>query len=163
MADEIVFAVEAGHIMLFARACGDENPIYHDADYARSTEVGGIIAPPTFERVWAQWDPDYPLRPRQDEPWFGSAKEPSGGVHKETGETEGTGLHAEQHYVYHRPIRAGETLTARKRPGRRWEKEGRRAGLMRFSEEIVDLIDANGDVVVSATEVNVITAKPVDQ
>jgi len=38
MADEVTFPVEAGHIMLFARAVGDENPIYHDAEYAKTTE-----------------------------------------------------------------------------------------------------------------------------
>ena len=29
------FPVEAGHIMLFARAIGDNNQIYHDEDYAK--------------------------------------------------------------------------------------------------------------------------------
>ena len=36
------FPVEAGHIMLFARAIGDPNPAYCDAGYAASTEVGTI-------------------------------------------------------------------------------------------------------------------------
>ena len=29
------FPIEAGHIMLFARAIGDKNPIYHDEEYIR--------------------------------------------------------------------------------------------------------------------------------
>ena len=32
----------------------------------------------------------------------------------------GGGLHAEQHYVYHRPVRAGDVLSASVREGRRW-------------------------------------------
>ena len=36
------FAVEASHIMMFARAIGDPNPIYASASYAEGTEPGGI-------------------------------------------------------------------------------------------------------------------------
>src|SRR5689334_22010288 len=71
---KITFPVEAGHIMLFARAVGDTNPVYQDAEAAKKTEVGGIIAPPTFPQAVAQFDPDYPLRWRPDQPWFGSGK-----------------------------------------------------------------------------------------
>ena len=73
------FLVEASHIMMFARSVGDANPIYHDEDYANKTELGGIIAPPTFAQSSAQFDPDYFLRPKiGGEGWFGSGKEPSG-------------------------------------------------------------------------------------
>jgi acyl dehydratase len=44
----IMFPIEATHILMFARAIGDENPVYHDAERAKDTDVGGIIAPPTF-------------------------------------------------------------------------------------------------------------------
>ena len=57
------FPVEAGHIMMFARAVGDTNKIYHDAAYARNTEPGTVIAPPTFVQASAQFNPDYHLRP----------------------------------------------------------------------------------------------------
>ena len=72
------FPIEAGHIMMFARAIGDPNPIYCDEEQARKTEPGGIIAPPTFVQASAQFDDDYPLRPRIGEPWFGSGRNPSG-------------------------------------------------------------------------------------
>ena len=62
MADDIKMPVEGSHIMMFARSVGDENPIYHDDEYAKTTEVGHIIAPPTFPRAVAQFDPDYFLR-----------------------------------------------------------------------------------------------------
>ena len=76
--ESLTFPVEAGHIMLFARAVGDPNPIYHDAEYAAGTEVGSIVAPPTFVQASAQWDPGYKLRPVIGEPWFGSGREPTG-------------------------------------------------------------------------------------
>ena len=68
------FPVEAGHILMFARAIGDENPVYTDEEAARKTEAGGIIAPPTFVQASAQFDPDYFLRPKVGQPWFGSGK-----------------------------------------------------------------------------------------
>ena len=168
MADEVTFPVEAGHIMLFARSVGDENPIYHDAEYAKTTEVGGIIAPPTFERVWAQWDPANVLRPTPGQPWFGSAAGPTGLPQKGSddegdGGGGGRGLHAEQRYVYHRPVLAGETLTARTRPGKTWTKEGKRAGSMTFREQIIELFDQQNEIVVTATSVSVVTSRAVDQ
>ena len=73
---KITFPVEASHIMMFARAVGDTNPVYHDAEAAKKSEVGGIIAPPTFPQAVAQFDPEYHLRWRPDQPWFGSGKTP---------------------------------------------------------------------------------------
>ena len=79
------FPVEAGHIMMFARAIGDVNKIYHDEEYASTTEVGSVIAPPTFVQASAQFDPNYFLRPKVGgDGWFGSGKEPTG-VKKEAG------------------------------------------------------------------------------
>lgn len=161
------FPVEAGHIMLFARSVGDPNPVYHDEEQARKSEVGGIIAPPTFVQASAQYDPDYPLRPKIGQPWFGSGREAtgaaprSGGTGSGGGGGGGTGLHAEQHYVYHRPLRAGDVLTAVTRPGKSWEKEGRRAGKLIFGESITEYRDQNGELVVTATGVGVRTERPV--
>ena len=158
------FPVEAGHIMLFARSVGDPNPVYHDEEHARKTEVGGIIAPPTFVQASAQYDPDYPLRPKIGQPWFGSGREPTGAAPRSGGGGGGgggTGLHAEQHYVYHRPLRAGDVLTAVTRPGKSWEKEGRRAGKLIFGESITEYRDQNGELVVTATGVGVRTERPV--
>src|SRR2546426_5451936 len=110
------FPIEAGHIMMFARAVGDPNKIYYDEAYARTTEVRSIIAPPTFVQASAQFDPDYRLRPKIGQPWFGSGKEPSGVPQGSGG--GGTGLHAEQHYEYHGEIRPGDVLTPTVKPGR---------------------------------------------
>ena len=111
------FLVEASHIMMFARSVGDDNPIYHDEEYAKGTGSGGIIAPPTFAQSSAQFDPDYFLRPKVGgEGWFGSGKEATGAKpSQESGGGGGgatMGLHAEQHFEYHKPLKAGDVLTA---------------------------------------------------
>jgi acyl dehydratase len=170
------FPVEYGHVMMFARAVGDPNPVYHDEAYAASTEVGGIIAPPTFVQASAQFNPDYGLRPKPGAPWHGSGRNPSGirprsGTDGDGGDRPsggrgggggGSGLHAEQHYTYHRPVRVGDVLTTRTRRGDTWEKEGRRAGKLVFSETITEYFDQDGDLVVTARSVGVRTERPVD-
>jgi MaoC dehydratase-like protein len=155
------FPVEAGHIMMFARAVGDDNKIYYDEAHARTTEVGSIIAPPTFVQASAQFDPDYRLRPTIGEPWFGSGREPTGVQQRSGG--GGTGLHAEQHYEYHRHPRPGDILTATSRPGQTWERQGRRSGKLIFTESITEYRNQHGELVVTARGVGVRTERPVEQ
>ena len=158
------FPVEAGHILMFARSIGDPNPVYEDEEHARATEAGAVIAPPTFVQASAQFDPDYFLRPKPGQPWFGSGKEPTG-VTREPGSGGGGGgggLHAEQHYEYHRPLRAGDVLTATTTPGTTWEKEGRRAGKLVFSESVTEYRDQDGELVVTARGIGVRTERPVE-
>ena len=172
------FPVEAGHVLMFARSIGDPNPVYSDPGHAATTEVGGLIAPPTFVQASAQFDPDYGLRPRIGRPWFGSGRRPSGLERPRAGESSGessggdaprrgggggggSGLHAEQHYTYHRPVRVGDVLTATTTPGKRWEKQGRRAGVLVFSESITEYRDQDGELVVTARGVAVRTERAV--
>jgi hypothetical protein len=157
------FPIEASHILMFARSVGDDNPIYEDAAYAAGTEAGNIIAPPTFAQAVAQFDPDYPLRPKPGKPWFGSGGSPSG-VAPGAGGGGGNGgtLHAEQHFQYHRHLKPGDLLTATQLPGKTWEKEGRRSGKLIFSESITEYRDQNGDLVITARGVGVRTERPVD-
>src|SRR5580698_10606741 len=158
------FPVEATHILMFARSVGDDNPIYADADYAAKTEAGGIIAPPTFAQSSAQFDPDYVLRPKPGKPWFGSGKNPSGVVRGEGGGGgNGGGLHAEQHFEYHRHLNPGDVLTATQLPGKTWEKEGLRSGKLVFSENVTEYRDQRGELVITARGVGVRTERPVDQ
>ena len=156
------FPVEAGHILMFARSIADPNPVYADEEKAKASEVGGIIAPPTFVQASAQFDEDYVLRPKIGEPWFGSGKEPTG-IKRESGGGgggNGGGLHAEQHFEYHRPLRAGDVLTATNLAGKTWEKEGRRSGKLLFNEFITEYRDQDGELVVTARGVGVRTERP---
>jgi acyl-CoA synthetase (AMP-forming)/AMP-acid ligase II len=128
------FTVEAGHVRAFARALGDGEP--------------GI--PPTFPIAFAHADEDWPLVMRPGRPWHGSGAGP--------GESRGGGgLHAEQAFTYHRPLREGETLTAHKVPGRSWTKSGR-SGVLTFTERHIDFVDAQQQPVVRSTTVTVTTA-----
>ncbi len=160
MADDLTMPVEASHIMMFARAVGDANPVYHDADYAAKSEAGSIIAPPTFSRSVAQFDPDYHLRPKPGEKWHGSGRTPTG----IEGEATGSGfLHAEQHFEYHRHLRPGDQLTVTTKDGESWERESSRAGKLLFSEVIQEYRDQNGELVVTSRAVRVKTERPVEQ
>jgi len=162
------FPVEEGHIMMFARSIGDDNPIYYDREFAESTEPGEMIAPPTFVQSSAQFDPDYALRPKIGKPWMGSGKNPTGITQSpdlggDGGSRGGGGLHAEQHFEYHRHLKVGDVLSAATRPGETWEKQGRRAGKLTFSESVTEYRDQNGDLVITARSVSVVTEKPASQ
>jgi len=165
------FPIELGHIMMFARSVGDANPIYSDEEYAATSDVGHVIAPPTFVQAGAQFDPDWPLRPRIGEPWFGSGRNPTGTPPRGDGGDGGDGggggggggmargLHAEQHFEYHRHLRPGDVLHAETRPGETWEKEGRRAGRLVFRETITEYRDENDELVITARTVGVRTER----
>ncbi len=170
------FPIEASHILMFARAVGDPNPVYSDAEFAKKGECGGIIAPPTFTQSSAQFDPDYFLRPKVGQQWFGSGREPSGMQRRPAGAPAGGsggearpsgaaagGLHAEQHFEYHRPLRAGDVLTAMNKPGKTWEKEGRRGGKLHFSESVTEYYNQKNELVVTARGVGVRTERVIEQ
>jgi acyl dehydratase len=72
----------------------------------------------------------------------------------------GGGLHAEQHYEYHAPVKVGDVLTASTRRGETWEKEGKRAGKLVFSESITEYRNQDGVLVVTARSVGVRTERP---
>ncbi len=162
MSDEktVTFPVEGTHVMMFARSIGDYNPAYHDPGQGEGNPVGAQVAPPTFPQAVAQFDPEYPLRIKDGEAWFGSGGSPSGIEGKPA--TSG-GLHAEQHFEYTRPVRPGDVLTARYSQGETWEKESRRAGKLTFTERLVDYYDQDGNHVCRARGVGVRTERPVDQ
>lgn len=163
------FPIEASHILMFARALGDEDPAYSDAERAKQTEADGIIAPPTFTMASAQFDPEFRLRPRPGVPWFGSGKNPTGVTRKPAAEGAPTGqkasspgLHAEQWFEYHRHLRPGDVLTAKSKPGRAWEKDSQRGGRLRFTESVVEYYDQSGELVITARHVGVTPERAID-
>jgi acyl dehydratase len=137
------FPVEESLIRIFAQAIADPNPLYVDHDAARAAGFPGVVAPPTFVEASRHFDPDSHLR------LHGAAS------------AEGTALHAEQHYEYHRPVCAGDVLTPTVIPGRSWQKEGRRSGTLHFVESITEYRDQHGELVVTSRMVGVMTSRPV--
>lgn len=159
------FYVEAGHIMMFARSIGDANPVF---DPTR-TDPSSVVAPPTFVQSSAQFDPDYFLRPKVGaDGWFGSGAGPTGAVPSGGGGGGGgggglaRGLHAEQHFEIHQPVRPGMVLSATVVPGNTWSKEGKRGGTLKFSESITEYRDQDGQLIVTARSVGVQTEKAVE-
>lgn len=155
------FPVEAGHILTFARALGDPNPVYSDDEYARAQGFAGVLAPPTFYEASAHFDPHSEVRPQPGQPWFGSAGSPTGDPGRED-RNPGTTLHAETHVTYRRHVCAGEVLDVRHRPGRQWTKVGRRGGELAFEDWYVDYHDPSGQVALTARTVAVTTAQKLD-
>lgn len=157
---KLTFPVEASHIMMFANSISDTNPVYHDAAAAKKTSAGGIVAPPSFAQSVAQFNPDYFLRPKPGQPWFGSGKGPTGVTGKAS---SSGGLHAEQHFEFHRHIGPGDVLTVETKPGNSWERESKRAGKLSFRESITEYRDQAGNLVITARSVGVTTERPVEQ
>lgn len=154
MADDktIVFPVEATHIMMFRRSIGD----YAVPDTGLETAA----APPTFPRAVAQFDPDYHLRLKPGQAWFGSGGKPSGVDGKPS---SSGGLHAEQHFEFVRPVRPGDVLSVTEKAGKSWDKESKRAGKLMFRETIAEYRDQKGELVCISRSVGVRTERPVDQ
>jgi acyl dehydratase len=164
MAEGFWFPVDATAIMLFASAIGDRNPIYFDERTARASALGGVIAPPTFGVASAQWNPRHVFRgvrqvpPRP--PGEGAGGAPQAG--RAGGGSLARVLHGEQRFEYHEPLRPGMRLRVETRPGRTWEKEGRRGGTLRFSESVSEYRDESGRLVLTATSVGIVTGKAVE-
>jgi len=145
------FPIEATHIMMFARAIGDENPVFSDPESPEALAAGGIVAPPTFPMAYMQFDDENPLRPKANEPWFGSGKEASGEVRESNG-----ALHAEQSFTYVKPLRPGMILSGTQREGEVWTKASKRGGTLVFTETLTDFHDQDGELVVTARMVGVV-------
>lgn len=93
--------VEKGAIRKFARAIGDDNPLYFDEEYAKTTRYGRIIAPPTFSRTF-----DF------------------GKIEGLEWETKGL-IHANESFRYYRPIYAGDILFCSNKLVKVFEREGK--------------------------------------
>lgn len=152
------FPVESGHVLTFARSLGDTSATYSDEQFAASG-LRGVAVPPTFVHTSAQFDPDYPLRPRPGQQWWGSPQPSGVDAPGQDGHADQspTVLHAEQSFDFVRPVRVGDVLTANYSTGKSWEKDGRKGGRLLFSELITEYYDAAGELVVTAVAVTVQT------
>ena len=165
MSDGYRFPVDLTSIMLFASSLGETNPAYYDESYAREKGLGGVIAPPTFVTAGSHWDPDHGLKGVRRIPPPTAKPERSGGG---GGGGGGGGrdvsrlLHGEQRFEYHKPLHPGTVLSVTRRPGKRWEKQGKRGGTMQFSESVAEYRDEQGELVVTATSVGIIPGKVVE-
>jgi acyl dehydratase len=98
----------------FAKAVGDNNPLWLDLDYARGTRWGGIIAPPTFVD---RFTPFYVLADDNFQGYLGGAL-PIERPFK-------YGFSAGDEYESFRPVRPGDVITVTTTVGEVFEKQSR--------------------------------------
>ena len=165
MADGYRFYVDRTGILTFAASLGETNRIYYDEAHAQQTPLGGVVAPPTFTASASHWNPHGGLRGVRRIPAPPPAPEGAATqapVRRAGGGNTSRLLHGEQRFDYHKPVRPGMELTVTGRPGKSWEKAGRRGGKLRFTESISEYRDQDGELVVTATGVSIITEKAVE-
>ncbi len=105
--------VERGKIREFTNAIKDDNPIYSDPAYAAKSELGGVLAPPTFTATKAFWR-------KGENIWDLAGLDPQ------------YRLHGEEEYEYFKPVLAGDVLTCRSKISEAYQKPGKRGGKMTF-------------------------------
>jgi hypothetical protein len=126
--------VERGKIREFARATKSSNPEYLEGERP--------LSPVTFLAASAFW---------QDE-----ANSPWGGGPRNFERL----LHGEQEFVFFgEPPRAGAVLTGVSRIDRVYEKEGRRGGVMEFTETVTEFRDPTGKLVAESRSTAIITGQ----
>jgi len=169
MSKKNIFPIDASQILFFARSINEENPIYYDAEYAKSKGLQGTIAPLTFVEAYHQFDSTYRLRPNPDKKWPGTPRQKiteskkNDNQKKKSQSKGGTGLHAEQHFEYHMPVYSGDVLHWEDGELKSWEREGKKGGKLIFTEYSTQFFNQNDELVVTARKVTVVTEKVVKE
>jgi len=107
---KVTVPVEALHIKRFARAIGDDNPLFHNEKVAKQSAAKGIIAPPTFATIF-----NFECPAATGDLQYNRAKL----------------VHGEQEYEYLRPLKPGDKITVQSKIVDIFEKAGK-AGTMDF-------------------------------
>ncbi|HQQ68920.1 MAG TPA: MaoC family dehydratase N-terminal domain-containing protein [Alicycliphilus sp.] len=115
--------VERGRLRAFARATGQEHPLFLDEAAARAAGHPALLVPPTFLFCLAMEGPN----PQE--------------IYERLDVNCAHVLHGEQHFDYHRPACAGQTLHFAPRIGRLYAKKG---GALRFFEWLNRVTDGDG-------------------
>jgi hypothetical protein len=122
--------VERGKIAEFAAAMQSRNPAYAGPD---------AIVPPTFLISSALWAPE--------------------GAAVDHGFDRRRLLHGEQEFIFHGPPpTAGQTLTVHDQIVDRYEKPGKKGGLMRFAVVVTEYRGEDGALVAEARKTLIETA-----
>jgi hypothetical protein len=125
--------VERDAVRAFARAVGEDNPVFFSRAEAERQGWADLVAPPTFtvRQIRA-------LPPQEREERLGARLDPR------------RVLHAEQEFVYTRLPVAGEVLRGRMRIDKDVTKPGRRGGTLRFVTYESVFVDARDAEVLRA-------------
>jgi hypothetical protein len=127
--------IERGKIREFAAATQSTAPEYQQPD---------AVIPPTFLAVSSFWAPE--------------------GSRPDTGFDRKRLLHGEQEYIFHGGLpRAGDVLAASSYIADRYERAGKRGGVMRFAVVVTDYRNSAGELVVEQRSTLIERAKPAEQ
>ena len=122
--------VERGKIAEFAAAMQSQNPAYAGP---------GAIVPPTFLMSGSLWAPE--------------------GAAVDVGFDRRRLLHGEQEFIFHGPPpRAGQVLKVSDQIVDRYEKPGKRGGMMRFAVVVTEYRGEDGTLIAEARKTLIETA-----
>lgn len=110
----VTAAVEKGRLRFFAKAIGENNPIYTDEIAAKEAGYESLPMPPTF-LFSLKMDVPNPFK-----------------NYENAGLALAKILHANQMFIYHQPVVAGDTLTFESHIANIYDKKG---GELLFLEE----------------------------
>jgi acyl dehydratase len=133
MAEPVIMEVERGAIRRYADAVGDDNPLFHEVEFAKSAGYDDIICPPGFWG-WAI----------KGKATIGGGLSMVGAVLVKAGLFRILDGGVDQEFYI--PIRAGDTLTAYAKIADIREREGK-AGKMVFTTIETTYLNQNGDKV----------------
>lgn len=127
--------VEKGQLRFFAKATGQDDPVYLDDEAAKAAGFAALPAPPTFL---------FSLDLMQPDPFS---------VYRSLGVDLNRILHGEQRFRYAEPICAGDTITLRTRIADLYDKKN---GAMEFIVLETDATNQRGEDVGGMTRVVVV-------
>ena len=129
--------VERGKIKEFARAIGNDDPLYLDDRVGAASAWGDVIAPPTFSITFRDEAAD------------------TAAFLKELGTDISRILHGEQEFEIFRPLQPGQTYLCRAKIVDIYEKTGR-SGPMAFVVRETTIADGSNEIVATMRGVTVV-------
>ena len=132
--EPIVYFIDEGAVRFFAESIMDPDPLYRNEEYARTTNHGEIVAPPTFYGGATSLRNTSSDDPRTVSSTY--VPTPPGSV----------GLNGGDDFELLAPIKPGDTLTCREKVVDAYEKRGR-SGHLIFVVREKTLTNQHGQVV----------------
>lgn len=133
--DPVSIEVEKGQLKFFAKATGENNPVYSDEATAKAAGHPALPAPPTFLFSLGLMGPEpYPVLSL---------------LNIDIGKV----LHGEQRFTYSGQIYAGDTITRTETIRDIYDKKG---GALEFIVHETEAVNQRGEVVGTATTVTVV-------
>jgi hypothetical protein len=125
------FPIERSKLAELARSFGDDDPIWHDPDAARSAGFEEVPMQPTTTVIADHWRP-------------GGATEMADAIGADLRRL----LHGGAAWEFLAPLRLGAELSASQRVEGVSKREGKRGGTMTMVRLVTDYTDADGQLVI---------------